>query len=631
MNKSYFHKILFCAILSFITFIAFGKQQKVVQIFRNGEIIQEYNTSDIDYIEVNDLIPAPEGVIATISNSNITIKWNPVEGALYNVYRSSDNLNFSLLASGLMEAEYTDVNPLRGANYYRIKAVVGDAESHYSASVVTAPTSSELESGLYLGIIGFNQALYPFPIDRLTEDTSEDFDTFINSLTIKNGTLLYYSVDQALDALQAAQLPDDVSNAALVTFTDGLDQGSMMKDVPYNDDMSYLNALNERIKNETVSGQPITAFSIGIRGKDVVDTEMFRSNLAQLASEPSNATEVTSMAEVNAKFQEIASQLSQSNYIQTISLKIPGISNGALVRFTFDNVSSAAKSKLYIEGIFNLKDRSLENVKYVGLSSSSGDVIKGTVDGIFVNFSFENVQTEDNTIIRKEFTDEWTYITSNSSWQINSEFDKTENTDIITERRSAVIMLVLDCSSSLAGDFLTVQSNAKDFIHTLSGSVNNENPDRLKLYNLNANDATNIVGVFTEEIVKETQTTAAHYQPLYSLSLGGFTFEFSTTNTSVTSAPAYYYATSANANQQKTIRIYKQTTMTITAPNGENMTSINFKGSNGRAGAAYTVSNGAITFASATAATWTGSTNSLTIIAAENFRISELEITTETY
>lgn len=171
----------------------------------------------------------------------------------------------------------------------------------------------------------------------------------------------------------------------------------------------------------------------------------------------------------------------------------------------------------------------------------------------------------------------------------------------------------------------------KKFLLTLAGVAALSLAANAETYTLNVDNATDIDGTFTEETVKGTQTTAAHYQPLNSLTLGGFTFEFSTTNTSVTSAPAYYYATSANANQQKTIRIYKQTTMTITAPNGENMTSINFKGSNGRAGAAYTVSNGAITFASATAATWTGSTNSLTIIAAENFRISELEITTETY
>ena len=464
-------------LLSLMTLFAFAKQEKVLQIFRNGEVIQEYALDDIDYIEINDLIQAPTDVNASVDNNQITIKWNAVEGATYNIYRSPDNVNFTLLASKLTETTYTDTAPLHGSNFYRVKAVVGDVESGYTASAAASLTSTALENGIYLGITGFNETLYNYPILQLTESSVNGFRNFVDGLTMKNGTLLYYSVDQAINTMQSTELPADISTAAIVTFTDGLDQGSMMKDVPYEDDMTYLDALNHRIMNETVSGQPITAFSIGIRGKDVADIDMFRANLAKLASSPANATEVSSMSEVNAKFQEIAAQLSQSNYIQTISLKMPGVSNGTLVRFTFDNVNAAGNSKIYIEGKFNLKARSLEEVRYVGLTSTSGTTVKGTVDGIFVNFTFEGVHTDDNVLIKSEFTDEWTYITSNSSWQINSEFDKTENSDIVTARSSAVIMLVLDCSSSLAEDFVKAQNNTKDFISTLYQAVGGtENP-----------------------------------------------------------------------------------------------------------------------------------------------------------
>ena len=322
-------------------------------------------------------------------------------------------------------------------------------------------------SGIYLGIVGFNQQLYSYPISELTKENKSDFDSFIDDLGVKNGTLLYYSVDQAINSLQSVNLPTDLSTAAIVTFTDGLDQGSMMMNVPYSDNNEYLDALQNRILNEKISQQPITAFSVGIRGQDVADVTMFRNNLKKLASSPENATEVTSMAEVNAKFIEIAEQLSQSNYIQTINLKMPGVSNGTVVRFTFDNVKSAEKSTLYIEGTFNLTELSFENVKYVGLKSTSGSTIKGIVDGIFVNFTFEGVHTDNNVLIDKQFIDEWTFISTNNSWQINSEFDKTENSDIVTERSSAVIMLVLDCSSSLANDFVKAQTNAKDFINLL--------------------------------------------------------------------------------------------------------------------------------------------------------------------
>ena len=458
-------------LFSLITFIAIAKQEKVLQIFHNGEIIQEYNVADIDYIEVNDLIPAPDGVNASVSNDQITIKWNPVDGATYNIYRAPDDLYFTLLASNLTETTYTDTNPLPGTNFYRVKAVVGDVESGYTATAAATLTSSESDNGIYLGITGFNQALYEYPVIQLNKNSVDGFRNYVDGLTMKNGTLLYYSVDRALDAMQATTLPADISTAAIVTFTDGLDQGSMMMDVPYDDDMAYLDALNQRITSETVSGQPITAFSIGIRGKDVADIDMFRANLKKLASSTDNAIEVSSMSEVNAKFKEIAEKLSQSNYVQTINLKMPGLSNGTRVRFTFDNVNDASKSQIYIEGIFNLKEKSLEEVQYVGLTSTSGTTINGTVDGIFVNFTFEGVHTDNNVLIKSEFTDEWTYITSSSTWQINSEFDKTENSDIVTERSSAVIMLVLDCSSSLADDFVKAQTNAKDFINTLYQAV----------------------------------------------------------------------------------------------------------------------------------------------------------------
>ena len=462
------------SLLSLVTLFAFAKQEKVIQIFRNGEVIQEYSVDDIDYIEVNDLIPAPSDVNASVTNDQITIKWNAVEGATYNIYRSPDNVNFILLASKLTETTYTDTIPLRGSNFYRVKAVVRDVESGYTSSAAATLTSSELDNGIYLGIIGFNQSLYEYPVLQLTKNSVDGFRNFVDGLTLKNGTLLYYSVDQALNAMQSAELPADISTAAIVTFTDGLDQGSfMMEGVSYDDEMDYLDALNRRIKNETVSGQPITAFSIGIRGKDVADINMFRANLAKLASSPDNATEVSNMSEVNDKFKEIAEKLSESNYVQTINLKMPGISNGSRVRFTFDNVNAANKSQIYIEGKFNLRDKSLEEVQYVGLTSTSGTTVKGKVDGIFVNFTFDGVHTDNNVLINSEFTDEWTYITSNNTWQINSEFDKAENSDIVTERSSAVIMLVLDCSSSLADDFAKVKTNANDFINILLENARN--------------------------------------------------------------------------------------------------------------------------------------------------------------
>ncbi len=104
---------------------------------------------------------------------------------------------------------------------------------------------------------------------------------------------------------------------------------------------------------------------------------------------------------------------------------------------------------------------------------------------------------------------------------------------------------------------------------------------------LNLNDATNIDGTFNEETKKDDGSVqqAARYQPLKSLDLGGFSFAFErgtyeTTdkngNTVVKDGtePAYYYATSTNQNQQKTLRIYQGNTITITAPAGTKIASV---------------------------------------------------------
>ncbi len=333
-------------------------------------------------------------------------------------------------------------------------------------------TDEAMESGIYLGVMSFNQALYTYPISLLSSATKSGYDTFIDGMTMKNGTILCYSVDEAVNTLQAATLPADISTVALITFTDGLDQGSLMITDKYDSDEGYLTAIKGRIDDETVVGKNILAYSIGLRGEDVsteADIAKFRSTLKQLASSDENATEVTSMSEVNAKFQEIAEQLNQTRHLQTISLKMPGLSNGTRVRFTFDNVSSADYSEVYIEGTFNLRERSLSDVEYHGMTCTSGTVISGVTEGIFVTFTFENIQTESNTLLSEEYISEW-YMTSASSWQINSEFDGNENTDIINEKKSAAIMLVLDCSSSLGSQFSTAQSNAKSFIATLCNS-----------------------------------------------------------------------------------------------------------------------------------------------------------------
>ena len=331
------------------------------------------------------------------------------------------------------------------------------------------------ESGLYLGIIGFNDELYKMDIERLDASSKTRFDSFINSLTTKNGTLLYYSVDQALRTLQLAQYPDDLYNVSLVTFTDGLDMGSPMMMDNYTTDEECLQNLNNRLSVSSVSGVPITAYSVGLRGNDVntsQQVEMFRKNLKKLAYPESNAYEEYDMSSVNARFQEIADKISQttSTTKYNFELTIPGKATGTVWRFTLDGASSATNSSLYIEGTFNLSTKALTNITYHGMTCSSGSTVQGQVNGIHITYSFSDIIPDGTSTISKDRVWTWWYAQSSSDfWQGNTEFDKDEDVKITVShtKRSAVVLLDLDCSKSLDNQFYSLKNYAKDFIATL--------------------------------------------------------------------------------------------------------------------------------------------------------------------
>ncbi|MDE5773615.1 MAG: DUF1566 domain-containing protein, partial [Muribaculaceae bacterium] len=268
--------------------------------------------------------------------------------------------------------------------------------------------------------------------------------------------------------------PNDVDTVELVTFTDGLDQGSLAMTDKYEDKLDYLNDVSDRISSSTVAGKKIVAYTIGLRGSDVSDNALFTDNLKKLSNPSSNGKEVSAMSAVNAEFEAIAKTLSESNYVQKLTLKCPVVSNGAKIRFTLDGTSASNNvnsAKFYIEGTYNYRERALENIVYGGMDCGSGEKVYGVQEGIFVTFDFSNIRTNNNVLLKPANIREWEYVSSSSKWQINSEFDTENGAEVEVTRSSAAIMLVLDCSSSLKNDFSTVQTSAKNFINVLYKAI----------------------------------------------------------------------------------------------------------------------------------------------------------------
>lgn len=362
------------------------------------------------------------------------------------------------------------------------------------------------DSGLYLGITGFNGDLYHYSDDRryfslLTSSSASEFKSFVNGLDIDISTVLYYAVDNAVTILEKASFPDDLSKVALVTFTDGLDEGSFAYDSKYSD----VTAVSEHLKSARVDGKQIEAYAIGLRGNDVVDAAKFRSDLIALASSTSNAMEVSNMSEVDAKFQQLASSLYSESSSQSMSLTVPLKPSGVKTRFTFDGgLTNGGTSSYYIEGTWD-DNGNLTKVTYVGLKCSSGNVVSSSKvadNKTLRTFTFTDISKTDGSDVSKDKVQVWNKNTGSSVWTPNSEFDPSKNSETIVEQKSAVIMLVLDCSSSLGDSGLNqIKKTVNTFIDAL---YKNSSPDYCRV----SFDANGGSGTMSDQMVKKNSATS---------------------------------------------------------------------------------------------------------------------------
>lgn len=330
----------------------------------------------------------------------------------------------------------------------------------------------EEENGVFMGIVAFNDQLTRKQISILNESTIDDFTSFVDGLQMGNATLLYYSDDQAINSLKAQTYPSNLSNAVLITFTDGLDQGSLAMEPSHRTSRGYADYLAQRIASTSIQGCKLEAHAIGLMSSDVVDDELFRYNLSALASSPENVSSVNNIDELQTQLTQLFENLNRKTTKRTVSIIVPMMSHGDKYRFTLDGTADdATKSKIWFEGVFNIDNLSLENIVYNGLSSASGSKITAKQEGVYLQFTLEDCRnTEgDNLSVDKQDIDQWTYIASRQVWQHNVENDKDGKIDIQDIKSSLAVMFALDCSTSLGNLFPLVKSTANSFIMRLAG------------------------------------------------------------------------------------------------------------------------------------------------------------------
>lgn len=346
-----------------------------------------------------------------------------------------------------------------------------------------SPTPSpSTQEGIYLGVIGFNDQLYIKEISLLNSSTFQNFTNFINNLTPGNGTALYYADYTALKKMKAFPKPYELKNVALVTFTDGLDNistaNSQYDPDGYGSTSAYRNALHGMIMNEPIHGLNVSAYSIGLKGSDVTDEAQFMETLRKLSSSDNNVFQVANMSEAMQRFSEIASSLYSISTSVNLGVNVPGgYDDGQRLRFTFDNVSSATSSTKFIEATYRRTSsgiRALDNVIYYGFAPGATTIPSSSSQGAYYTFLFQNLTYLDGSTVPQSDLNNiklWKQ-TSTGAWDKETEFNPASSTTVTEEKNSALIILVLDCTTSLGSDFVHMQESAKNFVGTLA-NVNN--------------------------------------------------------------------------------------------------------------------------------------------------------------
>lgn len=169
------------------------------------------------------------------------------------------------------------------------------------------------QGNVHIGIVAFNwqnRTIAPMP---LTAYNQQKLQNFIRNMHTDYSTRLYSAMDKGLELLSTylknnADL-ENFDGTAMVTFTDGLDNGSQSADKNIVNSEQYYNYLLPIIKNSTIGGRSIESHVVAVMGSDVqANASSFRQKLEALASSPDHYY-AGNMARLEQQFVNIAEGL----------------------------------------------------------------------------------------------------------------------------------------------------------------------------------------------------------------------------------------------------------------------------------------------------------------------------------
>ncbi|MDR1363542.1 MAG: SPOR domain-containing protein [Spirochaetaceae bacterium] len=280
-----------------------------------------------------------------------------------------------------------------------------------------------------------------------------------------SGTALYYADHKALANLskmnEDGSLPGNIDSVTIITFTDGIDTSST--DVNFTPlegrQFKNTNAYNAFIRQQLSSSairqrlpgvKKINAWSIGIPGKDVQNNVEFGRGLQAVG--PDDFSEFTNVSQIEKVLLDIANKL-LITYKPRINftLSTPAYPVGTRLRITFDGYVAESSSN-YIDARIGLDETGKSYV--LNITEQSG--MKLADDKRRLEGKRAETGIDYTIMLADEFQEakvkQW-YMQPGEElfgWMQDSEFATNKTADFTYERKSEVIYLVLDSSSSLS-------------------------------------------------------------------------------------------------------------------------------------------------------------------------------------
>ncbi len=191
-----------------------------------------------------------------------------------------------------------------------------DDVKNSAKSFIDVMLNASKTGNIHIGIIGFSsmKETRQLAMQPLTSSSAKEMKNFINSFEQGNGTALYKSFEDAIDITKeyVKQL-NNFAGSAIVTFTDGLDNGSNNFAKRIGSKQMYFKYLQEEVLDQTIGDYPFQSYTIFVPGgddvKDPVVEKKIIEELKILAKQDKHFFVVDKTSELDHQFRLIANSL----------------------------------------------------------------------------------------------------------------------------------------------------------------------------------------------------------------------------------------------------------------------------------------------------------------------------------